>query len=126
MQTVMNDMQRAIQEINPDYHPQLFNTNGNAIMAANGQGMDYTVAPTHPSQIAGLFSGESYATQAEAIAAVKDAWQQTANIDITEHPHLNYILEHPGQVNEIVAHYSAKLAELEAFAKKLATANSGD
>lgn len=126
MQTVMNDMQRAIQEINPDYQPQLFNTNGNAVMVANGQGMDYTVAPTHPSQIAGLFSGESYATQAEAIAAVKDAWQQTANIDITEHPHLNYILEHPGQVNEIVAHYSAKLAELEAFAKKLATANSDD
>ncbi len=126
MQTVMNDMQRAIQEINPDYQPQLFNTNGNTIMASNGQGMDYTVAPTHASQIGALFSGQMYSTQAEAIAAVKDAWKQTANVDMADHPHLNYILEHPEQVDQIVAHYSAKLAELEAFAKKLSANNSDD
>ncbi|MEO0339761.1 MAG: hypothetical protein AAF242_11155, partial [Bacteroidota bacterium] len=78
MQNVMNDMQLAIQEVNPNYQPKLFETVHPGQQVASPSYQNYTVAPTHQSQVASLFGGKTYASSEEAIAAVTTAWKEVA------------------------------------------------
>ncbi len=116
MQNVMNDMQLAIQEVNPNYQPKLFESVHPGQQIASPSFQNYTVAPTHQSQVAGLFAGKTFETSEEAIAAVKVAWKEVAGFDVAEVPHMNYILEHPEQVEEMIKVYAGRLTDLQSLA----------
>lgn len=112
MQNVMNEMQLAIQEVNPNYQPSIFATVHPGEVVRTPSFQNYTVASTHASQLSDLFDSRNYETKEEAIEAVKKAWNEVANIDLEEHPHMSYILENQDKMDEILQNYSHKLEEL--------------
>ncbi|MEO0338752.1 MAG: hypothetical protein AAF242_06015, partial [Bacteroidota bacterium] len=110
-------MQLAIQEVNPNYQPKFFEVVHPGQQVASPAYQNYTVSPTHQSQVTGLFGGKNYASSEEAIAAVTTAWKEVAGLDVNEVPHMKYILEHPEQAEAIIQDYSARLSELQNIAK---------
>lgn len=119
MQNVMNEMQLAIQEVNPNYKPQIFETIHPGKTVGTPSFQHYTVAPTHPSQLEGIFDNRNYETKEEAIAAVKQAWKEVAHINIEDHPEMVYMLENQDKMDEIIQVYTKKLEELQKIANSL-------
>lgn len=126
MQTIMNNMQIALKEVNPNYELDLFATQGKKQVTPTNLDLGYTVSATHNSKISGLFTGKQFETHEEMTAAVKQALIEVADIDIKDYESLNFILDNPDKTTEIVQHYSKKLNDLQAFAKTINTRVKGD
>ncbi|GAB5554336.1 MAG: hypothetical protein Sapg2KO_39270 [Saprospiraceae bacterium] len=122
MQTVMNEMQLALKRLDPEYQVSLFNTDSSKPQASQASS-DYSVAPTHPSKVDHLFSGMTFETQEEAIAAVTQAWKKVANIDIEEEQFeiMRTILDHPEQAPQVAANYAKRIQSLQEIVQDLQT-----
>ncbi|HMQ88540.1 MAG TPA: hypothetical protein PKB07_13190 [Flavilitoribacter sp.] len=105
MQLVINRMQQAIQEVNPNFQAQLFDVNETAQLPKSA-GLDYSVAATHPTQMANWFAGKEYADRQEMLQDVKKALVEKANINLDKFPLIAFILDHPEQGPALVNYYS--------------------
>ncbi|MEL7120173.1 MAG: hypothetical protein AAFO07_12050, partial [Bacteroidota bacterium] len=120
MQTVMNEMQLAIKEVNPNYEVKLFHTDGSQPQNIQTE-LDYSVAPTHPSKVNGLFNGATFETQEEALATISQTWKEVAQIDVNDPQFemMKYIIDHPEQASQIAANYAQKAQNLQGIVKQL-------
>ena len=73
--------------------------------------MDYTVSPTHGSQIEGYFEGVEYSNREELGIAVRDAIETQAGIDFSEYPVIERMLLDPEYAEAARVHYSNLLDE---------------
>lgn len=107
MQTVMNQMQEAIKEINPEYQGFVFDTDSKS----PSMGVDYTVSPTHQSKIEAYFEDKTYSNQEELGQLVLNALVDVAGIDMSENPLLEKMLTDPAYAKTAEEYYSGKLVE---------------
>jgi hypothetical protein len=119
MQTVMNQMQDAIKEVNPDYQGFVYETESKEVRME----MDYTVSPTHESQIAGYFEGVEYSSREELGLLVKDAIETQAGIDFSEYPVVERMLLDPEYAEAARIHYSNLLDEYLVLMEQLNNQN---
>lgn len=102
MQVRMNEMQLAIAEINPNYKPNLYNTNGH-YTAANR--IDYTVSATHSSVVNTYFDKKEYASRKELLDDVKIKLKERSGFDVKEIPLIDYLFENPEQAPELAEYF---------------------
>ena len=107
MQIVMNQMQDAIKEINPDYEGFVFETGDKKLQ----MDVDYSVSGTHASNMAGYFDGKEYETREELGMLVKEAMETQAGIDLDEYPMIERMLLDPEYAEAAKEHYSNLLVD---------------
>lgn len=105
MQMVINQMQKAIQELKPDYQAHLFEVD-ETTLSTQAATPDFTVAKTHPSQMGTYFQGKTYQTRQEMLQDVKKALVERANINLDKYPLVGYILDHPEQARDMAKYYN--------------------
>lgn len=104
MQSVINNMQSALQQVNPDYQPEYFDLGESPIAQAYAQGI--TLSPTHPAQMAAFFEdGRKYEDRTEALQDVKRVLTENANINLDHYPMVSYILDHPEEAAALSVYY---------------------
>lgn len=104
MQSVINNMQSALQQVNPDYQPEYFELED--LPAAQTYAQGITLSPTHPAQVAALFDGEKkYQNRTEALQDVKRVLTENANINLEQYPMVAYILDHPEEAAALSVYY---------------------
>ena len=104
MQLVINQMQKAIQEMKPDYQPHLFEV-GETTLANRPVAPDFTVSSTHPSQMDNYFQGKNYPNRQEMLQDVKKALVERANINLDQYPLIGYMFDHPEQAQDMAKYY---------------------
>ena len=104
MQTVINQMQKALQEVNPNYQPRMFDVEESVAAKLPGD-LDYTVAGTHPTKMNPYFKGKKYNNRQEMLQDVKKAMAEQANVDFDKYPLIAYLFDHPEQAKELAAYY---------------------
>jgi hypothetical protein len=105
MQMVINQMQKAIQELKPDYQPHLFEV-GETTLANRPATSDFTVSNTHPSQMDHYFQGKKYSNRQEMLQDVKKALVERANINLDKYPLIAYMFDHPEQAQDMAKYYN--------------------
>ncbi|AEE50078.1 hypothetical protein [Haliscomenobacter hydrossis] len=105
MQMVINQMQKAIQEMNPNYQAHLFEV-GEPTKLAKPATPDFTVSSTHPTQIDTYFDGKTYPNRQEMLQDVKKALVERANINLEKYPLVAYIFDHPEKAGELANYYN--------------------
>ncbi len=118
MQMVMNKMQAAIQEINPEYAGYTFATQNNQLPSNT----NYSVSSTHESNMMHYFDGQAYSNREELGALVKHALETEAHIDLSKYPVIDKILLDPAYAESAKQHYS-KL--LDQYLQRLEDMKSG-
>lgn len=104
MQLVINQMQKVIQELKPDYQPHLFEV-GETTLANRPVAPDFTVSSTHPSQMDNYFQGKKYLNRQEMLQDVKKALVERANINLDQYPLIGYMFDHPEQAQDMAKYY---------------------
>lgn len=104
MQLVINEMQKAIQQLNPNYEARLFEV-GETTVNTRPTAPDFTVSNTHPTQIGSYFEGKTYRDRREMLQDVKKALVERGNITLDKYPLVTYILDHPEQAPALKAYY---------------------
>ncbi|MCG8329121.1 MAG: hypothetical protein MI974_15610 [Chitinophagales bacterium] len=97
MQYTLNQLQLAMQELNPNYQPRLYDVD-QPLVAAN---MDITLSPTHPVYVSSYFDGKTYDSKEALCADVKKALIEEAGVNLDEVPILEFILDNPEQAEEV-------------------------
>lgn len=105
MQMVINQMQKAIQELKPDYQAHLFEV-GETTLANRPAALDFTVSKTHPSQMGDYFQGKNYSNRQEMLQDVKKALVERANINLDKYPLIAYMFDHPEQASDMAKYYN--------------------
>lgn len=105
MQMVINQMQKAIQEMKPDYQPHLFEV-GETTLANRPAAPDFTVSNTHPSQMDNYFQGKNYSNRQEMLQDVKKALVERADINLDKYPLIGYMFDHPEQAQDMAKYYN--------------------
>lgn len=104
MQLVINNMQQALQEVNPDYQPAYFELGDTLVAQTNTQGV--TLAPSHPALLGNYFEkGKQYENRAEMLQDVKRTLSERVNINLEHYPMVAYILDHPEQAPALASYY---------------------
>lgn len=114
MQGMLNDMQLAIAEINPDYTPQLYAMSGNAGYNAN----PITTSPSVNMLMAQKSGAMQAKTVEEAIIRIKDyAYMNNPNLDLSKFPYLTEMFENPTleTAEAMLEHYKGVLNKLTAL-----------
>lgn len=123
MQTQMNAMQLAIAEVNPNFKPRLYDTDGS--MAGAVQGRDYSVSPTHKEVLFAGISSKQYTSQKEMLDDVRTTLKEKSGLDISKIALLDYLFTHPEQAPAMGAYYENMKRQFEAvhagIAKELET-----
>ncbi len=104
LQLVINEMQKAIQALNPNYEARLFEV-GETTAKTRLTAPDFTVSNTHPTQIGSYFEGKTYRDRQEMLQDVKKALVERGNINLDKYPLVAYILDHPEQALALKAYY---------------------
>ncbi len=117
MQMVINQMQKAIQEMKPDYQPHLFEV-GETTLANRPALPDFTVSNTHPSQMDNYFQGKKYANRQEMLQDVKKALVERANINLDQYPLIAHMFEHPEQAQDMAKYYGQVKETVSEMVKK--------
>lgn len=117
MQMVINQMQKAIQELKPDYQPHLFEV-GETTLANRPAALDFTVSNTHPSQMDNYFQGKNYSSRQEMLQDVKKALVERANINLEKYPLIAYMFDHPEQAGDMAKYYGQIKEALSETVKK--------
>ena len=114
MQGMLNDMQLALAEVNPNYSPQLYAVNGNISQAGN----IITTSPTANALLAQNSGALQAQTVEEAVQQIKDyAYQNNPNLDLSQFPYLEEMFENPTleTAEAMVDHYQGVLNKLMAM-----------
>lgn len=122
MQSVMNEMQRAIQEINPNYEPTMFQTNGHASAIAE----NYSISPTMNQHIVNQLNISEDASLEDKMKALKQyAYDNGAGEYLEQYPYFFDLLENPTDmelVTKVIDEYTVALQNAQAFAAAIENA----
>ena len=102
MQSQMNAMQLAIAEINPNFKPKLYDTDGHY---AADRSPDYTVSATHRSMIPSYLNKKAYGSRKEMLEAARLTLKEKSGLDVKEIPLLDFLFEHPEQGPAIAQYF---------------------
>lgn len=115
MQSVMNEMQLAIKEVNPNYEPTIFNVAGRPTAIAD----NYTVAPTMNQHILSQLQIDGDASLEEKMRALKQYTYESDAGEYLEHfPYLYELMENPNDmdlVNKVITEYTQALQNAQAL-----------
>ena len=109
MQTVMNGMQEAIAQLNPDYEVYAFQTNGATGARIPATAPAYSAAPTNRTAMQGYFQGKSYESREELGQLIVGALETQAEVDMSQYPVIERILLDPEYADLAEAHYKELL-----------------
>jgi len=115
MQGMLNDIQLALAEVNPNYSPQLYAINGNK----NQTAINITTSPSANSLMAQSSGALEAQTVEEAIIKIKEyAYTNNPNLDLSRFPYLKDMFENPTleTAEAMVEHYQNVLNRLMAMA----------
>jgi hypothetical protein len=101
MQHTLNQLQAAVKELKPDYNPRMYDVNGPTLASD----LDYSVASTHPANLAGYLPQRSYESKEEMLQDIMRVLEEQIGVDFEQVPIIEYILSHPEQAEEIAAYY---------------------
>ncbi len=114
LQIVVNQMQLALKQVNPDYEPFLFDTGGNAVAQTTPS---YTTSPTLNQMVANRYLPASYSSFEEAMApALQYAREQ--QFDMAQYPYLMDLMQNPGDkalAEKTINHYQGVIRQLEGY-----------
>ena len=109
MQGLMNEMQLAIQEVNPNYEPQLYSISSRPNLMAS----DYSISPTMSEHIMSQLNISEDATLEDKMAALKQyAYDNGAGEYLEQFPYFFELLENPHDmelVQKVISEYTAAL-----------------
>ena len=109
MQALMNEMQLAIQEVNPNYEPQLYNISSRPNLMSDS----YSMAPTMSEHIISQLNISEDATLEDKMAALKQyAYDNGAGEYLEQFPYFFELLENPHDmelVNKVIDEYTVAL-----------------
>ncbi len=114
MQSMLNQMQIALNEVNPNYEPQLYALTGSSNHAANQISSSQTI----PNIIAQKSGALEYETLDEALMKIKEyAAINNPNLNLGQFPYLEEMFENPSAelAQEMVDHYTDVLNRLSAM-----------
>ena len=118
MQGVLNQIQTAVKEVNPNYQPHFYDVSNDVELAAN-----YTTAPSINEVIESKMNISHYNT-ADVEASLREIKQDALaqGIDIDKFPYLSEILDDP--MNEQLrkdaeAHYQSLSVKLQKLLKQM-------
>lgn len=111
MQYTLNQLQIAMQEVNPDYKARMYDVD-EPVMASN---LDFSVSPSHPVMVSEYFEGKSYESQEEMLEDVKKALQQEAGVSFEQVPLVEYILDNPDKAGYLKSYYQQIMDEMTAM-----------
>lgn len=116
MQSVLNKMQLAIQEVNPNYEPELFQVSGQSNMLENG----YTVSPSMNQHILNQLNVDENASLDTKLGALKKyAYDNGAGEYLESFPHLFELMDNPHDealVQEVISEYTVALQNAQYLA----------
>ena len=118
MQTVMNSMQEAIAQLNPDYEVYAFATNGTTPMPGTAA-PSYSAAPTNRTAMQGYFQGQSYESREELGQLIVSALETQAEVDMSQYPVIERMLLDPEYAAQAEAHYTELLGTYTDWLKEL-------
>jgi hypothetical protein len=114
MQGMLNDMQLAIAEVNPNYTPQLYAMSGTNFQ----KGSFITTSPSASALLAQKSGALEAQTVEEAIRKIRDfAYQNNPNLDLNHFPYLKEMFENPTleTAQAMAEHYQEVLNKLMAM-----------
>ncbi len=117
MQSVINHMQKALAEVNPNYQPQPFEI-GVTTAKTQVKGLDYTVTNTHPTQLSSYFAGKTYADRQTMLQDVKKVLAERANIKLAHYPLVAYLFEQAADPTNVVGYYTRAQEAMQMFVVK--------
>ncbi|HRD80492.1 MAG TPA: hypothetical protein PLZ12_17925 [Saprospiraceae bacterium] len=115
MQIVINQMQLALQQLDPDYKPHFFDTGGNDIVRTKPS---YTTSPTLQQLALNRYVPSTYSNLQEALAPMVEKAKHQ-NFDLTQYPYLEDLMKNPGDkelAQKTIDHYTRVLDQLERYA----------
>ena len=111
MQYTLNQLQLAMQQVNPDYQIRLYDVEEPYAAIPS----DMTISPTHPAYVSSYFEGKTYENKAALCADVKKALVEEAGISFKEVPVLEFMLDNPDRAEEVKPYFEELLAHLTAM-----------
>jgi len=111
LQIVVNQMQVALQQVNPEYKPQFFAVEGTEIAARPA----YTTSPTIEQIAMSRFAPSNYADLKAALQPVVQ-YASEQQLDLGQYPYILDLMNNPGDkalAQKTLDHYTAVLHQLE-------------
>jgi len=115
MQVVINQMQEAIKEMNPDYEGFVFETESDVVDLKN----NYSVSTTNDQIMEGYFDGIKYESREELGEIVAEAIEVQTGVDLDEYPVVQRMLLDPEYAEAAKVHYSQLLDEYLVYMEQL-------
>jgi hypothetical protein len=114
---VINNMQKALAEVNPNYQPEPFDLGASGVRP-QAQILDYTVANTHPTRLEGYFAGKTYTNRQAMLQDVKRTLIERAGIKLDHYPLVAYLFEHADDARDAVDYYTRAQEAMQLFVVK--------
>ena len=114
MQSMLNQMQIALNDVNPNYEPQLYTLSGTSNYSAN----QFTTSQPIPNIIAQKSGAFEYENLDDALLKIKEyAAINNPNLNLGQFPYLEEMFENPSAelAQEMVDHYTNVLNRLTAM-----------
>ena len=113
MQSVINEMQLALQKAVPDYKPALFATNGKTQTASS---TGYSTAPAMREVIKSDIAKGGYTNVREAMQEVKQ-YMGAQGVELSQYPYMNELLNNPTPevAQKAKDHYTHVLVKAQAL-----------
>ena len=111
MQVVMNKMQLALKQVNPEYEMSLYSIDQNKY-AVTDIPLDHTVSSTNKSIASKYFEGKTYSSQEEMLLDVRNALIEVGKIDLSQYPMVDKMLTIPGYASQVDGFYNRALSDL--------------
>ena len=123
MQSIMNEMQLAIQEVNPNYEPKMFQVSGTPNLMAN----DYSVSPSMNQHIVNQLNIDENASLDDKMQALKQyAYDNGAGEYLEQFPYLSELMDNPHDmelVNKVINEYTVALHNAQLLVQAMNQAN---
>lgn len=122
MQGVLNELQIAMQEVNPNFQPSLYEVAGDVQFDGSG----YTTAPTLNEVINQKFDVSNYANTEVALQGLQEQ-ALAQGFDMNDFPYLSEIFANPGDaqtLEDAFNYYTAASVRLQALMQEMTAARN--
>ena len=121
MQSLMNEMQLALQEVNPNYEPKLYSVSSRPNLMSDS----YSMAPSMNEHIMSQLNiGENDSLEDKMAALKQYAYDNGAGEYLEQFPYFFELLENPNDmelVNKVITEYSQALSNAQALVQYIDT-----
>lgn len=126
MQALMNEMQLAIQEVNPNYEPRLYSVTSRPSLMSD----TYSMSPTMNEHIISQLNVGENASLEDKMAALKQyAYDNGAGEYLEQFPHFFELLENPHDmelVQTVISEYTVALHNAQMLAQLIDDSKKGN